>query len=88
MSEEKNGGVNQRHAINVSGKLVDRIDAEIGKHRGVIVAGFIFTQILAVLSIALLFLRTFSGLEAGWIFSIGADIFCLLVCASGTIEWE
>ncbi|MBR2067132.1 MAG: SpoIIE family protein phosphatase, partial [Solobacterium sp.] len=70
----------ERHAVNVTGRFVDRIDAEIGKHRGVIVFGFYFTLILAILSIALLFVRGFDHLEAAWIFSIGGDIFCLLVC--------
>ncbi len=76
MSETKD-----RHAVNVSGRLVDRIDSEIGKHRGVIVVGYFFTAGLSVLSIALLFVRTFSGLEDAWILSIGGDIFCLLVCS-------
>ena len=75
MSEER-----QRHSVNVSARVVDRIDSEIGKHRSIIVVGFFFTLILAILSIVLLFVRTFSGLESGWIFSIGADIFCLLIC--------
>lgn len=70
----------ERHAVNVTARFVDRIDSEIGKHRGVIVFGFFFTLMLSVLSIVLLFARTFNGLEATWIFSIGGDIFCLLVC--------
>lgn len=76
MSEDRS-----RHAVNVSGRLVDRIDSEIGRHRGVIVFGYYFTAALSILSIALLFVRTFSGLEAAWILSIGGDIFCLLVCS-------
>lgn len=71
----------QRHAVNVSGKFLDRIDSEIGKHRSVIVVGYFITAVMSVLSIALLFLRTFSDMESAWVFSIGADVFCLLVCS-------
>lgn len=71
---------NDKHKINVSGKLVDRIDSQIGEHRGVIVFGFYFTAVMAALSIILLFNRGFENMESGWIFSIGGDIFCLLVC--------
>lgn len=68
------------HTVNLTGRLVDRIDSEIGKRRGVVVFGFYFSLVLAILSIALLFVRSFSNLEAAWIFSIGGDVFCLLVC--------
>ena len=70
----------QRHTANLTGRVVDRIDSEIGKHTGVVVVGFFFTLALAILSIVLLFVRTFSGLEEAWVFSIGGDVFCLLVC--------
>lgn len=72
--------ITDRHTVNLTGRLVDRIDSEIGKRRGVVVFGFYFTLVLAILSIALLFVRSFSNLEAAWIFSIGGDVFCLLVC--------
>lgn len=72
--------ITDRHTVNVTGRLVDRIDSEIGKRRGVVVFGFYFTLALAILSIVLLFVRSFSNLEATWIFSIGGDVFCLLVC--------
>ena len=74
------GGNSERHAINVTARLVDRIDREIGEHRSVIVIGFYCTFILSILSIAFLFVRKFTNLEAAWVFSIGADIFCILVC--------
>lgn len=74
------GNNTQRHTANLTGKVVDRIDSEIGKHTGVVVVGFFFTLALAILSIVLLFVRTFSGLEEAWVFSIGGDVFCLLVC--------
>lgn len=70
----------ERHTVNLTGRVVDRIDSEIGKHRGVLIFGFFFTLVLAILSIVLLFVRTFSGLEAAWVFSVGGDVFCLLVC--------
>lgn len=70
----------ERHSVNLTGRVVDRIDREMGKHTNVVVVGFYYTLALAVLSIVFMFARTFSNLEAAWVFSIGGDIFCLLVC--------
>ncbi len=42
---------------------------------------FGFSLALTVAAVILFSVRGFSGMEAGWMFSIGADIFCMAVCA-------
>ena len=61
-------------------KINDKRDW-LGRQTWIVPVCFGFSCFLTVLSIVLLFVRGFNGMENTWAFSIGADLFCMAVCA-------
>lgn len=57
----------------ISGKINDEYHLLVP-----VVFSLLFVLLTAGIVIA--FIRTFDGMESAWVFSIGADIFCLAVC--------
>lgn len=61
-------------------KIYDKKDW-LARQTWIVPACFIFSCLLAVLSIVLLAFRGFGGMESAWVLSTGADILCMAVCA-------
>ena len=61
-------------------KIYDKKDW-LARQTWIVPACFIFSCLLAVLSIVLLAFRGFGGMEPAWVLSTGADILCMAVCA-------
>ena len=61
-------------------KYVNKLPAKIDNMKWVIPACFGLSVALTAAGIILLLSRGFSDMEAGWLFSIGADIFCMSIC--------
>lgn len=57
------------------------ITKRMNKQKWIIPACFWMTLVLTVLGIVLCLVRGFSGMDNRWTFSIGADVFCLAICA-------
>lgn len=54
---------------------------KLARQAWIIPACFVFSCLLTVSAVVLLAVRGFGGMEKPWMFSIGADIFCMAVCA-------
>ena len=61
-------------------KINDKKDW-LGRQTWIVPACFGFSCFLTALSVVLLWLRGFDGMRKEWLFSVGADIFCMAVCA-------
>ena len=61
-------------------KYVNQLPIKIDKLNWVIPACFGLSCVLTITGIVLILIRGFSNMEAGWIFSISADIFCMAIC--------
>ncbi len=59
---------------------VKQIATKLGSFSWIVPASFGFSCSLLVAGIVLLMVRGFTGMESGWQFSIGADLFCMAVC--------
>lgn len=65
-------------------RIVTRINDRrdwLSRQMWIVPACFCFSCFLTVLSVVLIIIRTFDGMKPEWVFSIGADIFCMAVCA-------
>lgn len=63
-------------------KNLDQVYSRLFRSRFLIPFCFVFVILLSAASIALIMRRSFDGLEQSTVFSVGADIFCIAVCAA------
>ena len=61
-------------------KINDKKDW-LSRQTWIVPACFVFSCLLTVSAVVFLVIRGFGGMEPTWIFSVGADIFCMAVCA-------
>ena len=59
---------------------IKQIPGKINRSTGIIPACFGLSSALLAAGITLLIIRGFERMEHAWMFSIGADLFCLAVC--------
>ena len=59
---------------------VKQISTKLNKMSWIIPACFVLSCALLAAGIMLLILRGFGNMEAAWLFSIGADLYCMAVC--------
>ena len=59
---------------------IRQLSTKLNRLSWIIPACFGFSCALLAAGIALLMLRTFNNMEETWLFSIGADLFCMAVC--------
>ena len=59
---------------------IRQLSTKLNRLSWIIPACFGFSCALLAAGIALLMLRTFNNMEQTWLFSIGADLFCMAVC--------
>ena len=52
----------------------------INKMKWILPLCFLYMCLLLVAGIVQIFWRGFDGMESGWVFSIGADVFCMAIC--------
>lgn len=57
-----------------------QLTERFNNHNRMILAGFVISCIQLAAGLVLLLIRGFDGMEGAWLFSIGADLFCLAVC--------
>lgn len=60
-------------------KINDKKDW-LSRQTWIVPACFVFSCLLTVSAVVFLVIRGFGGMEPTWIFSVGADIFCMAVC--------
>lgn len=64
-------------------RLVSKINNKkdwLGQQTWIVPVCFGFSCFLTVISVVLLGVRGLSGLKQGWMFSMGADLFCMAIC--------